>query len=61
MKHIFNCRRSTLAFYAISILGAVMAYKGTDYSMAIASIVGLIGASNSYQKAQEAKYKQEKN
>ena len=55
MKNILNCRRSSLALISIAILGGIMAYKGGDYSMAIASIVGLIGASNSYEKAAKAK------
>tara|TARA_R100001086_G_scaffold250083_2_gene193463 strand:- start:748 stop:873 length:126 start_codon:yes stop_codon:yes gene_type:complete len=32
-----------------------MAYNGTDMSMGIAAIVGMIGASNSYEKAVKAK------
>ena len=37
-----------------------MAIKGTDTSVAIASIVGLIGASNSYEKAAKAKAEAQK-
>lgn len=48
MKKIFYCRRSSLALISILILGGVMAYKGMDMSVAMASIVGLIGASNAY-------------
>lgn len=55
MLNILKCRRSSLALISVSILGAVMAYKGIDCSMGIASIVGLIGASNSYEKAAKAK------
>jgi hypothetical protein len=55
MKEIFKCRRSSLAIISIIMLGGLMGYQGTDFSMAIASIVGLVGASNSFEKAAKAK------
>jgi len=55
MKQIFQCRRSSLALISLLIMGGVMAYNGTDTSMAMASVVGLIGAANSYEKSTKAK------
>jgi len=43
-----------VAMYAISLLTAVMAYKGIDTSTAIAIVAAGVGAANSYEKAQKA-------
>ena len=49
MKHIWNCRRSSLALLGMAILGAGL-FNGVDTSNAIAMIcIGLAGA-NAYQK-----------
>lgn len=54
MKHLWEDRRMAIAFYAITILGAAMAVKGVDTSMAIAVASGAVGVCNSYEKAQKA-------
>ena len=53
MKKIMQCRRTSLAFFAIVCLTALGAYVGTDVSgiaVAISGIVAAVAGSNAYEK-----------
>lgn len=43
-----------IAFYAITILGVVMAVKSVDTSTAIAIVAAGVAAANSHEKSQKA-------
>jgi hypothetical protein len=49
MLKIFKCRRSSLALIGMVCLTWISLKNGTDVSLAIAGIVGAIGAANAYQ------------
>jgi hypothetical protein len=49
MKKLFNCRRSLLAILGMISLTAIALSKGIDTSMAIATIITAVAASNAYQ------------
>jgi hypothetical protein len=50
MKNLSYCRRTFIAFFAVTTLGLLGYFKGTDVSIPIATIaIGLAGA-NAYEK-----------
>lgn len=60
MKHLFNCRRTFLAFFGICILGATLLMGKADTSLALAGIVAAIAGANSHEAASKAKINQPK-
>jgi len=50
MKHILNCRRSTVSVIAIICLTWLGLAAGTDVSIAIAGICASLSGANAYEK-----------
>lgn len=50
MKHIFSCRRSSIALIGIITLAVIALHKGHDVSMAISTIVLAVAGANAYEK-----------
>lgn len=56
MSKLFNCRRSTIAMFAIACLTALGVAKGIDVSIAICGVVDSIAGSNSYENSMKVKH-----
>ena len=55
MKHIWNCRRTGMAFLSLIPLSIALLTGKVDTSLAIAGLAGLLAMSNAYEGAAKKK------